>query len=120
MALIFEPDRVVYDPDKRLLRLFATDGLRLVQCAISRAALTALEDDALAGPDAMAATYRRNMEKIEEIADCKYRNRRYEDSGAVVVRLQDVTSQAAPGQSPAADGQLGNSINYVTYAIGDP
>ena len=105
MALIFEPDRVVYDPDKRLLRLFATDGLRLVECAISKAALTALEDDALAGPDAMAATYRRNMEQIQEIADRKYRNRQFENGGAVVVRLQDVTSRAAPGQPPAADGQ---------------
>ena len=47
MALIFEPDRVVYDPEERLLRLFATDGLMLVKCAISKAALAALEDDAL-------------------------------------------------------------------------
>jgi hypothetical protein len=55
MALIFEPDTVAYDPDNRLLRLFATDGLILVQCAISKAALAALEDDALA-PHAMEAT----------------------------------------------------------------
>ena len=56
MALVFEPDRVAYDPNDRLLRLFATDGLMLVKCAISKAALAALEDDALAGPEAMAET----------------------------------------------------------------
>jgi hypothetical protein len=102
MALIFEPDRVAYDPDNRLLRLFATDGLILIQCAISKAALAALEDDALAGPDAMAATYRRNMEQIQEIADRKYRNRQFE-SGAVVVRLEDLMNlQNAQGRPIAA------------------
>jgi len=102
MALVFEPGRVVYDPNDRVLRLFATDGLMLVKCAISKAALAALEDDALAGPHAMAATYRRNRDQIQEIADRKYRNRQFE-SGAVVVRLQDLTNlQDALGHPIAA------------------
>ena len=42
MALEFEPDRVAYDPQARLLRLFATDGVMLVRCAVSKAALAAL------------------------------------------------------------------------------
>jgi hypothetical protein len=90
MALRFEPDRVVYDPDEGLLRLFATDGLRLVRCAISEAALTALEDDALEGPDAVITTYRRNRERIQEIAQRKYRHRRFEPGGSLVIRLDDV------------------------------
>jgi hypothetical protein len=102
MALMFEPDRVVYDPNDRVLRLFATDGLMLVKCAISKAALAALEDDALAGPHAMAATYQRNRDQIQEIADRKYRNRQFE-SGAVVVRLEDLTNlQDALGHPIAA------------------
>src|SRR4029077_16895181 len=103
MALIFEPDRVAYDPSDCLLRLFATDGLMLVRCAVSKAALAALEDDALAGPEAMAETYRRNAEEIQEIADRKYRNRQFENGGAVVVRFEDVTNlQNAQGQPVAA------------------
>jgi len=93
MALNFEPDRVVYDPHERVLRLFATDGVMLVRCAISKAALTALEDDALAGPDAMIITYRRNKEHIQAIAQRKYRHRRFESSGDLIVRLEDVDAQ---------------------------
>jgi len=39
MTLRFEPDQVLYDPQERLLRLFATDGVMLVRCAVSKAAL---------------------------------------------------------------------------------
>ena len=103
MALIFEPHRVAYDPDGYLLRLFATDGLMLVRCAVSKAALAALEDDALAGPEAMAETYRRNAEQIQEIANRKYLNRQWENGGLVVVRFEDVTNlQNAQGQPAAA------------------
>ena len=90
MALMFEPDRVVYDPEERLLRLFATDGLMLVRCAISKAALAALEDDALGSQDAMISTYRRNREYIQAIAEHKYRRRWFEPGGDVVVRLEDL------------------------------
>jgi hypothetical protein len=62
MTLRLELDRILYDPQEGLLHLFATDGEMLVRCAVSKAALTALEDDALAGPDAMIITYRRNRE----------------------------------------------------------
>ena len=91
MALIFEPDRVVYDPEEKLLHLFATDDLRLVRCAVSKAALAALEDDALAGHYGMMSTYARNRERILEIAHRKYMTRQFEPGGIVVVRLQDVT-----------------------------
>ena len=103
MALIFEPDRVAYDPNDCLLRLFATDGLMLVRCAVSKAALAALEDDALAGPEAMVETYRRNAERIQEIACRKYQKRLWENGGMVVVRFEDVTNlQNAQGQPAAA------------------
>jgi len=92
MTLTFEPDRCQYDPQERLLRLFATDGVALVRCGISKAALVALEDDALGGPDAMIITYRRNRERIQSIAQRKYRHRWIEPSGDLIVRLEDVNA----------------------------
>ena len=47
MALIFEHERVVYDSEDELLRFFAAEGVLLVRCGISKAALMALEEDAL-------------------------------------------------------------------------
>ena len=95
MALAFEPDRVVYDDRERLIRIFALDGLQPVQCAISKAALAALEDDALAGPHAMAITYRRNRSLVHEIARRKYVARRFEGGETIVVRLDDINAQLA-------------------------
>ena len=88
---IFEPDRVAYDPERQALRLFATEDFMLVHCAVSKAALAALEDDALGGPHAMATTYRRHRERIQELATRKYRERRFEAGGFVVVRRDDLT-----------------------------
>ena len=93
MALAFEPDRVVYDDSERLIRIFALDGLQLVRCAVSKAALVALEDDALAGPHAMAITYQRNRSLVREIARRKYLARRFEGGDTIVVRLDDVNAQ---------------------------
>jgi hypothetical protein len=90
MSLVFEPDRVVYDPEQRALRLFATEDFMLVPCAVSKAALVALEDDALGGPHAMATTYRRHRERIQALAMRKYAERRFERGGIVVVRRDDL------------------------------
>ena len=92
MALSFEPDRVVYDDSEHMIRIFALDGLQLVHCAVSKAALAALEDDALAGPHAMAVTYRRNQALVQEIAERKYLARRFEIGNTIVVRLDDVNA----------------------------
>jgi hypothetical protein len=101
MALTFEPERVVYDHSEGLMRFFAADGAAVVRCAISKAALAALEDDALAGVHAMVITYRRHRELIQEITESKYRGRRLEDGGCVVVRLADVTAQLPQHRSLA-------------------
>ena len=90
MALRFEPDRVVYDPQEGLLRLFATDGALLVRCAVSKAALAALEDDALGSLDLLIATYRRNRKQLQAIAQRKYQHRECEPGGNVVIRLDDI------------------------------
>src|SRR4051812_29408751 len=100
MTLKFEPERMVYDPTESLLRFFATDGSLLARCAISRAALIALEDDAQGGVDAMVTPYRRNRRLIQHIAQRNYRARMLEASG-VVVRLEDIADEApAPDCRP--------------------
>jgi hypothetical protein len=101
MALTFEPERMVYDPSEGLMRFFAADGAAIVGCAISKAALAALEDDALGGVHAMVITYRRHRELFQEITESKYRGRRLEDGGCVVVRLADVTAQLPQHRSLA-------------------
>ena len=90
MALTFEQEGVVYDPEDEVLRFFAADGVLLVRCAISKAALAVLEDDALTDPDAIVTAYRRNRELIQDIVVRKYRAHRLETGGIVVVRLQDL------------------------------
>ena len=99
MALTFEPDRVVYDDGERMMRIFALDGPQLVHCAVSKAALVALEDDVLAGPHAMAVTYRRNQAIVQEIAERKYRARRYEVGNTIVVRLDDVNAHLTASEA---------------------
>jgi hypothetical protein len=69
MTLIFEPERVIYDATERVIRIFAIDGPNPISCAVLKAALIALEDDALAGPHAMTITYRRHRSLIREIAE---------------------------------------------------
>ena len=97
MTLILDPEGTLYDPAEALLRVFATDDGMAVPCAISKAALVELEDDALAGPHAMAITYRRNRDLIQEVAARKYRMRQFEDGGEVVVRLRDLAARPPAG-----------------------
>jgi len=102
MALVFESERLIYDAAERLIRIFAIDGPTPIPCAVSRAALIALEDDAQAGPHAMAITYRRNRSLIQEIAERKYKAGQFESSGSVVVRLVDIADRLeGPAPSPA-------------------
>ena len=93
MALVFEPEGLIYDATERLIRIFAIDGPTPIPCAVSRAALVALEDDALAGPHAMAITYRRNRGLIHEIAERKYQAGQFEPGGGVVIRLVDIADR---------------------------
>jgi hypothetical protein len=94
VALTFEQDQVVYDPEEELLHFFAAEGVLLVRCGISKAALTALEDQALTDPEAIVTAYRRNRQIIQDIVERKYRAHRFETGGIVVIRLQDL-----PGSS---------------------
>jgi hypothetical protein len=104
MALTFENERVVYDPEDELLCFRTAEGVLLVRCAISKASLAALEDHALTDPDAIVTAYFRNRDLIQDIVERKYRAHRFETGGIVVVRLQDLPAQALrPRKSPAED-----------------
>ena len=91
VALTFEQERVVYDPEEELLHFFAAEGVLLVRCGISKAALAALEDHALTDPDAIVTAYRRNRQIIQDIVERKYRAHRFETGAIVVIRLQDLS-----------------------------
>jgi hypothetical protein len=95
------PDRVVYNAAEGLMHFSLANGPTSVECAISKAALAALEDDALAGTDAMVVTYRRLRELIHEIAERKHRARQFELGGRVVVRLEDIIALLPQPKSPA-------------------
>jgi hypothetical protein len=71
VALTFENDRVVYDPEEELLRLSGAEGVLLVRCAISKAALAAFEDHALSDPGAVVSAYLRSRELIQDIVERK-------------------------------------------------
>ena len=36
MALVFEPERLIYDATEHLIRIFAIDGPRAISCAVSK------------------------------------------------------------------------------------
>jgi hypothetical protein len=93
MILKFEPERVVYDRAEGMMRFYAFDGPERIRCAVSIWALAALEEAALASPEAMATTYRENRSVIQEIAEHKYRTTQLE-AGAVVVHVTDVATLA--------------------------
>ena len=96
-----EADRVIYNAAEGLMHFSLASGPMPVECAISKAALAALEDDALAGADAMEVTYRRLREFIHEIAERKHRARQFELGGRVVVRLEDIIALLPQPKSPA-------------------
>jgi hypothetical protein len=92
MSLTFEPESIAYDRAEGLMRFSAADGAVLIRCGVSIAALAQLEDDALAGPEAMVITYHRNRELIQDILERKYQARQFESGGSVIVRLEDVAA----------------------------
>ena len=92
MTLNFESEQIVYDPEESLMRFLATEGAAVIPCAISIAALAELEDNALGGSDAIVTSYFRHRELIKDIVERKYRARRFETGGSVVVRLQDLAA----------------------------
>jgi hypothetical protein len=90
MALPFEPEQLLYDPDQGVMRFLATAGGAPVRCGIAIAALVALQGTSPTRLEAMLATYLRNRQRIHEIIERKYRAGLFEVGDSVVVRLEDL------------------------------
>ena len=90
MSLVFEPDCIAFDAEERVMRLFAVDGVVVVKCAISKAALDAMEEQPLGDPNALAQAYHRHRERILELLQHKHSERQMEPDGAIVVRADDL------------------------------
>jgi hypothetical protein len=87
-------EEISYDTQRKLLHFQMTDRGVTIECAISKAALVLLEDDALAGPAAMATTYLRNKSRIQGLAREKYRD--LKSYGIVIVSALDLEAPALP------------------------
>jgi hypothetical protein len=94
MPLSFTPHRAIYDQAKDLMQFFATDGTLLVRCGVSKNALLALDPELPREARMIARLYERNRQRIEAIADRKYRARHLENSGMVIVHLSDLGAKA--------------------------
>jgi hypothetical protein len=90
-------EEISYDTQRKLLHFQMTERGITIECAISKAALALLEDDALAGPAAMATTYLRNKARIQGLALEKYRG--LKGYGIVIVSALDL---GALGLQPGA------------------
>jgi hypothetical protein len=87
-------EEISYDTQRKLLHFQMTERGVTIECAISKAALVLLEDDALAGPAAMATTYLRNKSRIQGLARHKYRD--LKSYGMVIVSALDLGTPALP------------------------
>ena len=90
MPLSFKPDRAVYDPSQGMMRFFATDGVLLVKCGISKSALTVLDDGSFRGGGVLERIYERNRDRIQQVADRKHRRRQREKDGTIIVHSRDL------------------------------
>jgi hypothetical protein len=92
--MVTAPYAISYDRQDTLLHFQTMAEGVAIRCAVSRAALALLEDDALGGSAAMATTYHRNKGHIHRLALKKYFERQLERDGIVVVRWIDVQAYA--------------------------
>jgi hypothetical protein len=97
MALTFENEGVVYDPEEELLHFFAAEGVLLVRCGISKAALAALQDEALTDPDTIVTAH-------VEYPDRRLRLTRAHRAGSAASRLEDAEATLGQGEKAEPSG----------------
>ena len=99
MPLRFLSERAIYDEESDTVRVPAVDGNKLVIFAIARAAIMSrlwAGDGSAAG---LIAIYRRHMRTFHELARHKYRKRRVEPDGSVLVGAGDLPVLATARRS---------------------
>lgn len=90
MALEFDPDKILYDEGREILRFYAKDGEKQIVCAVSRAALMDFARVSLANAADLLAIYRRIDLHVQTIAQYKYLNGVIEPDGIVLVLTGDL------------------------------
>ena len=93
MSLSFTPHLAIFDPAKDLMRFFATDGALLINCGVSKDALLALDPALPRKARMIALLYERHRQRIQAIADQKYKARHLDKSGMVIVHLSDLRAK---------------------------
>jgi len=88
--MVAQNERIFCDMQHKLLWFETEEQGVTIRCAVTKTALAILEDDALAGPDAMVTTYQRNRARIHSLALSKYHDHRLERNGTAVVTASDV------------------------------
>lgn len=90
MAIRFLSDKAIYDQDSDTVRVPAVDGNKLIVFAIARTAIMGplwSGDGSVAG---LIETYRLHMRAFHSLARHKYRARRTEPDGTVLVAAHDL------------------------------
>jgi hypothetical protein len=100
LPIRFLSERAIYDDVSDTVRVPAVDGNKLVVFAIARAAIMSrlwVGDGSAAG---LIAIYRRHMRTFHELARHKYRRRRVEPDGSVLVAVSDLPDLGVVRRSP--------------------
>jgi hypothetical protein len=90
MALTFEPGKGRYDPNRDVVRFWASEGPRFIHCAVSGATLIKLDRAACSVPVDLARLYHRHRQRIHAAARRKHWSRKSEPGGEILVESSDL------------------------------
>ena len=95
MALTFDPNLAVYDPNQELVMFMAMDGAVLIRCAVSRDALLSRVQNRAVEARELLEAYRSKADAVHRIAQHKYSAREVGPDGVVVVFSGDLNLREA-------------------------
>jgi hypothetical protein len=93
MPLEFDATRAIYDEDRETVVFMATDGALLVRCCVTREALLTMAQRRARSAREMLEAYRTHSDDIHRIAQRKYRERRIDFDGSVLVLRRDIAAE---------------------------
>jgi hypothetical protein len=93
MALTFDANCAVYDPNQELVMFMAMDGAILIRCAVSRDALLDRVRNRGVQAKELLEAYRRKADTVHRVAQHKYAAREVSPDGIVVVFSGDLNLQ---------------------------
>lgn len=90
MTIRFLADSATYDGPTKTVRIAALDRNRLVVCAISRIAIAERLSTGPCSSARLVDLYRRHKKSFHLLAQLKYRAKRIEQDGTVLITPDDV------------------------------